>query len=86
MSRDNVVSVRLTDDQLARLQRLGGPKAIRDLLTPQPILPFGESVGTRTSLVYVTPEYRAAIGMSEAASAVWSDGTVGFQYPALATA
>lgn len=85
MNRDRIVSVRLTEEQLARLESLGGPTAIRDLLTPRPVMPNGESVGSRTSMVWVTPEYRDAIGMTETASAVWCDGTVGFQWPASLT-
>lgn len=93
VNRDRIVSIRLSDDEYLRLRRIADASSltvsevVREFVRDQmaPPLPRGASVGASTTHVWVTPEYRSAIGASETCSAVWSDGTVGFQYPALVT-
>lgn len=91
MRRDHIVSIRLTDDEQLRLRHIADAAGmtVSDIVrgyvheAMAPPLPLGASTGTSTTHVWVTPEYRQAIGMST--SAVWVDGTVGLQWPALVT-
>lgn len=93
MRRDHIVSIRLTDEEQSRLRRIADAAGatVSDLVrgyvreTMAPPLPLGLSAGTSTTHVWVTPEFRQAIGMS-ATVVLWADGTVGPQYPALVTA
>lgn len=70
--RTEVVSVRLTPAERARLDAMGGPSALRGALERAPIPP---SPGRETS-------YGASIART---FMVWADGSVGQQWPASAT-
>lgn len=68
--RDEIVSVRLTKSERARIDELGDPSALRRALDPEPLQRI---VPTETG-----PAVKSWV--------VWSDGTMGQQWPALETA
>ena len=81
--RTEVVSVRLTPDERARLNDLGGAtEVVRRALRPPPM----QVVPTTTSGI-PSGCYRwiSGLGPDTGAGVVWQDGTVGQGWPALAS-
>jgi hypothetical protein len=80
--RTEVVSVRLTAAERARLDAMGGPtEVLRRALQPQPL----QCVVPTTTSGFIPGTYLWISGVGCDTGVVWGDGTVGPFWPALAS-
>ena len=81
MSRDNIVSVRLTDDELVALREMGRPsEVLRQLLRDE----IRAKTRPATNWPYFGQASVTSSGRITTNSFAWYDGTVGPNWPATA--
>jgi hypothetical protein len=90
--RNNIVSIRLSDDERARLARRAAAAGctvselirswVRDQVTPAPALEETFTTGVDFLYSYISPEAQPRFGVS----IVWPDGSMGGTYVTTASA
>lgn len=74
MTRDRIVSIRLTDQEHAALQRLGRPSDVLRRVLREEARPPVQQVTPASTLAPTAPGF-----------AMWMDGTVGQMWPPMET-